>query len=485
MINLRQFIERVDYQIEAAILIIIVLLNIFDFFKMLPPEIDYIKKIISWTVLGYLLYQAGITDILFGYSIKKYDALIITGYFLLIFNKFINYSIVFVKDHLSREKGKSILLPFHKMIATNAGIIELTFFVIGIAILLFCTYMITKNRLYGSPSVIEIFGNIKNGQLYFMITFIILISFFIMFFNLFMEWLAIAVDAPLMIAGIIFYLLFAKKFDVETYIYKLGDLGDSFYKEFIRLFHSRKTILIGISGMLVLHAITDVGIYLLPYLTGLQDPLYFSHLGNGHVDIHELFNYEIIADATEAVKVASIYIINCFALLLLLIGPGIVWYFMYRSEPLPLPNLLLSLFYGSIIVFFTLPIFKIGSIRNGQLLGSDILTKTVTDQLLYQYSSIILGIAIGVSILVFMLTYVPLLKAMINYLWFLITYLFFGYYIYNYSSSVIVYYLNTIIINKVTLLSLFSTAIFSVFLFVSCFFYISAYIFMLVKVIRG
>ena len=56
--------KKISQRIEELILILIILLNIFDFFELLSADLDFIKLIISWTVLGYLIYKASLTKII-------------------------------------------------------------------------------------------------------------------------------------------------------------------------------------------------------------------------------------------------------------------------------------------------------------------------------------------------------------------------------------------------------------------------------------
>jgi len=45
--------KRIMHRLEEVILILIIILNVLDFFEILPADIDFAKKIISWTALGY------------------------------------------------------------------------------------------------------------------------------------------------------------------------------------------------------------------------------------------------------------------------------------------------------------------------------------------------------------------------------------------------------------------------------------------------
>ena len=98
-----------------------------------------------------------------------------------------------------------------------------------------------------------------------------------------MEWLAIAIDAPLLVIALFIYLFFVikhhKGFHAESMIFKLGNVGERFYEKFISLFHSKRGLFLGIAGMLVLHLLTDVGNFVIPYTFFSHDPLYFEQLG--------------------------------------------------------------------------------------------------------------------------------------------------------------------------------------------------------------
>ena len=99
-----------------------------------------------------------------------------------------------------------------------------------------------------------------------------------------MEWLAVAIDAPLAVIGIFSYLFFIikhhEKFHVDSFLFKMGNFGEEFYERFIDMFHSRSGIILGISGMLVLHLFTDALSFIVPYIFVFRDILYFSHFLN-------------------------------------------------------------------------------------------------------------------------------------------------------------------------------------------------------------
>ena len=81
---MHKFMEKYGVRIEELILVLLIVLNVMDFLEKIPSEIDYIKKVISWAVLAYVLYKADLTNIFFGHSYRTMDLFLILAYFLMI-----------------------------------------------------------------------------------------------------------------------------------------------------------------------------------------------------------------------------------------------------------------------------------------------------------------------------------------------------------------------------------------------------------------
>ena len=78
--------------IEEVILITLISMNLLEFTGLLPGEASFVKAIISLTGVGYVLYKSSFSDIFFGEQNKKIDTILMFSYFLMIFNKFIQFS---------------------------------------------------------------------------------------------------------------------------------------------------------------------------------------------------------------------------------------------------------------------------------------------------------------------------------------------------------------------------------------------------------
>jgi hypothetical protein len=175
---------------------------------------------------------------------------------------------------------------------------------------------------------------------------LVIIGFFLVVFNLLTEWLALAVDAPIITAAIFFYFFVLIKHKTRLrpveLVYKIGNVGEKFYERFIDLFHYKKTLLLGLAGMKIMHQLTDIGNFLVPYTVGLKDPIYFSSLGVGHDAIfsffknHSLFAAESIGMTLGFKGVLALgYALNITAMVILLSLPALLWFHMYKFRELP------------------------------------------------------------------------------------------------------------------------------------------------------
>jgi len=284
------------HRLEEIILVFLILLNVLDFFEILPADLDYAKKVISWTALGYLLYKASLTKIFFNNHHKIVDLLLIGSYFLFIVKNLILFSLASIEEFV-------IFYDFQKFLVDNAAFLEFYSLIIGsitiLVLAIYSSFFIDVRK----PSLMHIIheegkpDTLLKYIIRIITIYLVYIAFFVVVFNLVMEWLALAIDAPIIMLAILFYLFIIirhyRKYRMESLIYRIGEFGEKFYEKFISLFHYKKTILLGISGMLVLHLLTDAGSFIVPYIFVFHDTLYFSQLGSGHDALIPLFIEQI------------------------------------------------------------------------------------------------------------------------------------------------------------------------------------------------
>jgi len=457
-------VSKIAHRIEEFILIVIILLNIFDFFELLPGDIDLLKKIISWTLLGYLLYKVDLTNILFGrretISNKKIDLFILIAYFSLIIKNLTSYAISLcgptkLADNFVCVGEAEVFKGFITGIVNIAPLLDTIFFYIGgILIIIISLYLLGfEIKKPSFMSILHEEGAPPEGVgrliLRFLSILFVLIGFFVIVFNLMFEWLAMAVDAPLLMLGIFFYLFIIirhhKRFNPENLIYKLGNFGESFYERFISLFHYKETIFLGISAMLVLHLLTDVANFIIPYIIGRLDALYFVQLGEGHTPLVHIMLADILkVTGLEKLSLIWAYSFNIIAMLFLLVLPAFIWYKLYQRKGFNVPHLALALFFCSVMTFILIPSFRITSINheNFLLVGVDIQTYSILESgksLLTPFIASLIG-----GIIVFILSFSHWFKEKLLILGILIVNVFFGFYIYHYFKDISRYYFHSI-----------------------------------------
>ncbi|MFH1316251.1 MAG: hypothetical protein ABII01_01925 [Candidatus Woesearchaeota archaeon] len=459
--------KKVAIELEEILIIILIILSFLEFFGLLFGELDFIKKIISWTVLGFLLYQASITKIFFGDKHKLMDLSLIIAFFLLLAKDLVSISGIIIE-----KGGIDFFTPIHIIIYNNLWVIETTGFVIGSLVIIFSSIFLTFNLHVKKPSIIHVLHDAGIPKSFwkkverFLIVFLVLNAFFTLVFNLVMEWLAIAIDSSLMVfTVIIFLILFLKKhgrkFSIHSAIFKIAETSESFYQNFINLFHSKKRIYLGFSGLLVLHLITDIGVFILPYLFSFQDLFYFGNSQltsiSSSVSIFSLYTEQILnLSVLEIISLTYLYFFNIVAIIVLLISPAYIWRRIYKKEGFKIGQIDLALFYTSILTFLIAPLFAIDKISSPGYIGVSLTTipiNVIFDFYIIMLFSILFGLVI------FYLGYNHKLKNILIILGLIIIALFFSYYIFNYFLSSINYYISSIMIlwkwNKFFIASIF------------------------------
>ncbi|MGM5488870.1 MAG: proline-rich domain-containing protein [Nanobdellota archaeon] len=384
---------------EDIFVIILILLNILDFLEVLPGDLDILKKILSWVMLGYLMYHVNLAKLIFGkdthedihgHSIglkpRDIDLLIILSYFLLIFKNMTHFARVVEEEvaHGALELT-SFGHAFVSALSENAmQISSATFFFGGLFLIAIALFMALRYDIK-APSIMSIIHeegppsrSIGQTITRFVTSFIILCGFYVVVFNFFMEWLAFAVDAPLLVFGLFFYLFLIvrmkKHLDAESFLHKVGSFGEGFYEKFLELFYTKRGLILGVTGMLVLHLLTDVGNFLVPYILGIHDALYFSSLDAAlHHDFLHLLSSQISGmGLLDSLVLVLVYVFNVIGALCVALAPGYLWMKMYKGESPSIPGWMLGLFFMSLIVLFIAPIMWMTSISEGGLAGVDI-----------------------------------------------------------------------------------------------------------------
>lgn len=370
--------NKIRHIIESVFLALLILLNILEFFGMLPGDVDYLKKIVSWTLLAYLFYKLDMPRILFGEQSSDINLLIVISYLLLAFKKFTT-SILLLS-------GDSVFFSgFFDLVASNAYVIEqFTFIMGGVALISVSFYMavrcnIQKQSLMG---IIHESGKppVKYSRIIVrgLALFVVLTSFFVMLFDLVIEWLAIAVDSLLVMFAIFFYLFYIirrhKHYNAGSLIYRIGSFGENFYEKFLEMFHKRKTVFLAVAGVLVLHLITDLGIFIVPAIFNFNE-VYFGALDAAkHQAVFTLLVQDLQGSFLNNIAVVLTYLMNVIAIVMLMLIPAYLWYNFVMHKKVRATKTWIALFLSSLAGYLISPVFRISSLFERNFVGVDIQT---------------------------------------------------------------------------------------------------------------
>ncbi|MFP4402023.1 MAG: hypothetical protein ACLFPL_02230 [Candidatus Nanoarchaeia archaeon] len=282
------------------ILFFFIILNVLDFLDLFPiitflfpGDTDFFKKLISWGIIIYLFSNISLTSLLTGFKSKIYDLLILLGSSFIVLPSLLIFYINSIDFNNYSIFSFIINTEFLQLLQANSQV----FNVLGIIIILlvsgliFVKLPITQDSFIGSV--------LNNKESYFSELFkLFLIIFFILFFaftyfKFFMEWFALAVDAILLVIGMLYYIYIyvfkhEKELKLNSFLRDIVNTGNNFFKELLIYLKDKNTILISIALLLSAHLLVDVGVYIIPFATGIDNSLY-DVLDNDETQIKPLF----------------------------------------------------------------------------------------------------------------------------------------------------------------------------------------------------
>jgi hypothetical protein len=281
-----------------------------------------------------------------------------------------------------------------------------------------------------------------------------------------------------------------KKFVPSKLMLDISETSDTYYQKFIELFHYKKMIFLGISGMLILHIFTDLINYMIPYIIGSADAFYFDKLKLLTEPHSPIFSFldsgikSLFGMQSAGLPLMSQFLIflgfllNILGIIYLIALPAYVWYHMFKNRKLPLkeiPKLKLNYFHifmsvTSILFSVLNPSFVMTSVKKIGLIGEQYWFAGVDIQTRFlELNGInldfILAFSIGIAALVLSLK----MRAVIQKLILTSSIVFFVYYIFLFFQNTLLYYIETI--TMILLSNLLITTIVILFLLINIGFY--------------
>ena len=335
--------------------VLFILLNIVDFLNLMPGDLDFFKKLLSWLIIGYVFYQVSFTKIFIGERLRSYDFFYILAFSLMTIPKALRHY-----AELQKINGFEGYIIFRWLLETIYAIPWEVFiyatFSLGLLMSIITSLTLSSNHqpyarsFLGSFQLRDTFFGIITGHI---ILLGISIFFGIIVFNFFMEWFALSVDALILVIGLLYY---AFVYIVNHTASRVGNLlqdiantGNDFYQNLIAKFSDKKTFFVGVSFLLTLHLLVDVGVFLVPYAVGLENTLYFDTLGaEDHQPFFSLlptgdggsrFMVDFLTSGAlwTALPLLLSYLLALFGLGSLMVLPFYIFYQNVRQQRVRLP----------------------------------------------------------------------------------------------------------------------------------------------------
>jgi hypothetical protein len=372
-----------------------------------------------------------------------------------------------------------MMLMFYSSLVQNAAIIQKVSLILGIGILLAVSIYAGLRIPVAKPSLLAVLKEEgKPRPMRILWVFLMLIGFFVIIFNLLFEWMTITNDAPLIVLAVIvlgvLFLIHHIHLSFDEMLETLGNLGDDLYAKTIHLFMESRTILLGISGFLVLHLLTDVGNYVAPSIFGWYDTIYVKNTAGSHEPLFALISASLTADMAQNAVIIAAYVLSTIGMIVLLSLPAVIWYKLFKlrstgsHEHLPdWKGWHVGMVMALIAIYIITPVFDFTSLRDADIVGVNLTTQAIdTGKALFA-----LGFGVAVLLGCMLISAVhDYGRRMLMILPFGAAVVFFGIYVYYYFSSSFLYYVTFL----VTLIQrgefLFVPIIFLLFMFTIVFF---------------
>jgi hypothetical protein len=165
---------------------------------------------------------------------------------------------------------------------------------------------------------------------------------------------------------------------------------------------SPRTALRIVSGMLVLHFVTDALVFLTPMFFGFGDPFYLGLTTNTHASlwseaIHYIAQTNLTGLFSQGV-VFSTYFFSVLGLLFLFSGPVLLWFGLYSRKFFRIPSWLAGLSVASIIVFVFSQTLRVSLLTKEGIYGLDFSVQQTSLSLASLQTIFLLALACGLLV---------------------------------------------------------------------------------------
>ena len=402
-------LKKLEFGVLEFFVGLLMIIGLAGYFGNVSADLDWMDHTISFILFSYLFYKLDITSILFGKTSKFANFIIIISYFSLFFKNIIVYT------SLDAFKFKVITFvnEFYNLFNKDIALANIATIYFGIAGIFIISVYLSRKIEISHPSFLYAIHQkqFRGNAAKFALIFVLLLAFYYFVYSIVLEWLEFTLDDPIIAAGIVFYLCgiakHHKKFHANNFVFKIGEFSETLYTKFVSLFHYKKTLPLAVSGLLILHALSDLGVFAYS-LTFLKENFYLEFLNTEHTPFLKLFLEDAKNVPSSAVFSLFInYFLNALSLIIFLLIPVIIWAQMFSKKEFHFNRILLFFVYSSAAAYILLPGYIIKPIEperpfsNSPMIGVDISSVSLlkSNSILSAFFSDKISIIIAVSLI--------------------------------------------------------------------------------------
>ncbi|MEK6822316.1 MAG: hypothetical protein AABY13_00685, partial [Nanoarchaeota archaeon] len=357
---------------------VLALLSVLSFLTVLPPLGEFVLRAFAIVFLCILLYYTKIADVLFGVDNKPVTLAIIASCLLL--------SVRPIIEGLLAPLPSGFLYTL--LLSISNSISDVTTYAVGTVVFAVLAVVVTLTITPRAPSVLAMMGEqgrIKRLDGYAIrsvLVFFVLAGFYILVFDIILQWAGIIASSATIIA-IIAWLLHtilhpgSAGTTLRKFVLFIESIDESIFGNVVRLFHDRTTVLFGIAALLAFYPLSDLGVFLIPYITNIPNTLSSTFTLGTHTPLAALAYDAFNAGYVQGTFASVAYILNALAAVIVLFLPALYWYRMFRKRTLTLTPIASAIFLAGATCFLLAPAFTLGrlSTTDTNLVGVDIMTR--------------------------------------------------------------------------------------------------------------
>lgn len=431
---------KVKEYLESLTILVCLGLGTLDTLNYLPPYLDFIDKLIAYILLIWLWYELDITELLFGYRNKKLDIVLIIIYYILASHV--------LTEIVSTGKDKYflewIIYNFAKKFMFNQTSLTLSYILLhfvplviikkidlrGFSLLSSIAYYLNLGEIISKKSILSHITR-------YIISYFLIITFYSVIFEKIMQWTVSTIDKSLLVIGIIYVFHFSEKISASSIAKEIDDIEKKMTRHGLRLFTTPENFKYGMAGLFILFMLSEIGFFIIPYLTGSFDVFYkIQHDTILRIASKDLSRPNLTV--SEKIFIYIGHILSFTGLILLMTIPAMLYLFsmgIYKKK-----NILKHPIIVTFILALFMSFFIIGNVDFSVSKEKNVLGVNLTIfPLLYigNITELMLKIVLinFIMVILFLVAYFFVVEDIYLFTTVLIAFLFLGSYLYNFLTS--------------------------------------------------